>query len=179
MPDETLFGSHLLYQLDQLHPYEDVRSTAPIIRAAILVSWCTHSAKQGFIYPSHCKKSLSRPSLIVRSTSSPKLNSIVQRPANPESFIMGIDHGGFAVPTGIFEEAKAFYLAALEPLGYSVQYSYGPYVIGLGDTPHAADFWLAGNDEKGKKRENGKGEHIAFRAKGKAARTSSQNFDLV
>ena len=74
-----------------------------------------------------------------------------------------IDHTGIKVPISKFEKTKAFYLAALAPLGYKLQFEFGPTIVGLGPDKSSADFWIAGLED-----EAHKGIHIAFRAKGKS-----------
>lgn len=73
-----------------------------------------------------------------------------------------IDHTGVKVPASKFEKTKAFYLAALAPLGYKVQFEYGPTAMGLGPDKSSADFWIGATEEGDRK-----GVHTAFRAKGK------------
>lgn len=62
-----------------------------------------------------------------------------------------------------FPKSKAFYLKALEPLGYSVIMEFGAF-CGLGEAPKP-DFWLAPSEEK---HPAGTGKHIAFRARNRA-----------
>ena len=73
-----------------------------------------------------------------------------------------IDHTGVKVPFSKFEKTKAFYLAALAPLGYKLQFEFGPTVVGLGPNKSSADFWISGTEEGVRE-----GVHTAFRAKGK------------
>ena len=76
-----------------------------------------------------------------------------------------IDHSGLHVkdPT----KSRAFYEAALAPLGYAVlrtvpkEYTGGKVVLGLGVAPKA-DFWVAEGDPETPR------IHIAFRAKTRA-----------
>lgn len=77
-----------------------------------------------------------------------------------------IDHTGIAVPTSIYEKTKAFYEAALEPLGYKALIEPVPNAIGLGPSMTEADFWINGTKEVAKN----VGIHTAFRAKGMDSR---------
>ena len=52
---------------------------------------------------------------------------------------MPLDHTGIYVTD--FEAAKAFYLAALEPLGYKIIFEM-PHVVGMG-ADGVADWWIA------------------------------------
>lgn len=79
---------------------------------------------------------------------------------------MAIDHTTVVVPEDKFRECLAFYVKALEPLGYRVVYEFGENIVGLGSESDAvpnykvADFWLFGAKEAAK-------VHVAFRAESK------------
>lgn len=49
--------------------------------------------------------------------------------------IMAIDHTTVAVPEDKFRECLAFYVKALEPLGYRVVYEFGDNIVGLDPSP--------------------------------------------
>jgi catechol 2,3-dioxygenase-like lactoylglutathione lyase family enzyme len=68
-----------------------------------------------------------------------------------------IDHIGFAVSD--LEKSKAFYEAALAPLGYKLLMDFGE-AVGLGQA--RADFWIARGSVSAK-------NHIAFTAPNRAA----------
>ena len=72
-----------------------------------------------------------------------------------------IDHLSLRVRD--FEKSKAFYLKALEPLGYKLLMDFGPS-CGLGEPP-MPDFWLAAHEEK---HPAGTGRHLAFAARSRA-----------
>ncbi|KAL7923208.1 Glyoxalase/Bleomycin resistance protein/Dihydroxybiphenyl dioxygenase [Trichoderma austrokoningii] len=80
---------------------------------------------------------------------------------------MAIDHTTVVVPEDKFRECVAFYVKALEPLGYRIVYEFGEYVVGLGSESDAvenykvADFWLYGAKEAAK-------VHVAFRAENRS-----------
>lgn len=71
---------------------------------------------------------------------------------------MAIDHFCISVPKTKQDEIVAFYLKALEPLGYKKVAEF-PGVVGLGCP--APDFWIAGKDV-----EASVPVHFAFTAKG-------------
>ncbi|KAL7892887.1 Glyoxalase/Bleomycin resistance protein/Dihydroxybiphenyl dioxygenase [Trichoderma sp. SZMC 28014] len=48
---------------------------------------------------------------------------------------MAIDHTTVAVPEDKFRECLAFYVKALEPLGYRVVYEFGDNIVGLDPSP--------------------------------------------
>ncbi len=50
-----------------------------------------------------------------------------------------------SVPVSDFEKAKAFYLAALAPLGYVLQRDYSPDAAGFMESGHTS-FWIAKKD---------------------------------
>ena len=60
------------------------------------------------------------------------------------------------------DKAKAFYSAALKPLGYSLQMEFAEWkVAGFGE-PQKPDFWLSGKEEA-------HNAHVAFASADKAA----------
>ncbi|SPN99160.1 related to glyoxalase family protein [Cephalotrichum gorgonifer] len=59
---------------------------------------------------------------------------------------MTIAHTGIIVPKAIVSEVVAWYLKALEPLGYKKLLEHGDSVFGLGDKPFEADWWIVGGD---------------------------------
>lgn len=79
---------------------------------------------------------------------------------------MAIDHTTVVVTQDKFQECLAFYVKALEPLGYRVVYEFGDNAAGFGSESDVvpnykvADFWLLGAKEAAK-------AHIAFRAESK------------
>lgn len=77
---------------------------------------------------------------------------------------MPIDHTSIQVPLAKHAEVVAFYLAALEPLGYQRLMTVGPggSVVGLG-AGRKPDWWITGVEEEVKHR-----THIAFTAPGKS-----------
>lgn len=77
---------------------------------------------------------------------------------------MPIHHVGLVVPD--LEEGKAFYLAALAPLGYKEFHSYPGFAIGLGVSASASDFWLSAgkSQDGGPNKPPSKGLHFAFKA---------------
>lgn len=74
---------------------------------------------------------------------------------------MTIAHTGIVVPKDKVADVVAWYLKALEPLGYKQIFDYG-VAVGLGDKEYSADFWVVGRDIP----ENITG-HLAFAAPGK------------
>ncbi|MDR3571666.1 MAG: VOC family protein [Candidatus Pacebacteria bacterium] len=65
-----------------------------------------------------------------------------------------------SVPVRNFEKAKAFYLAALKPLGYKLTQDYSPQAAGFKQGGHTS-FWIAAKKQQDT-------THIAFRAKSRA-----------
>jgi catechol 2,3-dioxygenase-like lactoylglutathione lyase family enzyme len=59
-----------------------------------------------------------------------------------------------------FDQAKAFYTAALAPLGYSVRSEF-PGAAGFGTGEGIPDFWISSHEDRG-------ATHIAFSAKDRA-----------
>jgi catechol 2,3-dioxygenase-like lactoylglutathione lyase family enzyme len=60
-----------------------------------------------------------------------------------------------------FEEAKAFYSAALAPLGYSLQMEFGGHAAGFGGGDGIPDFWIGTREGRG-------ATHVAFTAPDRA-----------
>ncbi|KAF9459241.1 glyoxalase [Collybia nuda] len=77
---------------------------------------------------------------------------------------MPIHHVGLVVPD--LEEGKAFFLAALAPLGYKEFHSFPGLAVGLGISATQADFWLSAgkSPEGGPNKPPSEGLHFAFRA---------------
>jgi len=69
---------------------------------------------------------------------------------------MGFSHVGLAVSPDKFEESLAFYLAALEPLGYKEKMRPADQVVGMG--VYFPEFWIAA----GKDGPSSQSAHIAF-----------------
>ncbi|KIW04119.1 uncharacterized protein PV09_04929 [Verruconis gallopava] len=68
-----------------------------------------------------------------------------------------LDHASISVPKDQFEDVIAWYIKALEPLGYKKIHEYAGLAVGLGDPK--PDFWIGARDE-------GRSvQHIAFGAK--------------
>jgi len=88
--------------------------------------------------------------------------SLALRSFNFTKDIAMLDHTGIAVPEGKFEEVVAFYIKALEPLGYKKVHEFPGQAVGLG-APEP-DFWIASKGE-GKNAAT----HTAFRAKDRAS----------
>ena len=59
---------------------------------------------------------------------------------------MTIAHTGIIVPKAKVAEVVAWYLKALEPLGYKQIVDHYGVAIGLGDKEFEADFWVIGRD---------------------------------
>ncbi len=73
-----------------------------------------------------------------------------------------LDH--VSVPVRDLVRSKAFYAAALAPLGYAVLMDFPGHATGFGIAPHP-DFWLGLGDATA----TFQGSHIAFRAGSRAA----------
>lgn len=59
---------------------------------------------------------------------------------------MTIPHTGIIVPNAIVAEVVAWYLKALEPLGYKQIVDHYGMAVGIGNKKHDADFWIIGGD---------------------------------
>lgn len=85
---------------------------------------------------------------------------------------MTIAHTGIIVPKAKVAEVVAWYLKALEPLGYRKIVDHYGVAIGLGDKEHEADFWVIGGDIT----ENISSHH-AFAAPGKFLRAHGSCYE--
>jgi catechol 2,3-dioxygenase-like lactoylglutathione lyase family enzyme len=72
---------------------------------------------------------------------------------------MPIDHVGINISD--FERAKSFYVAALQPLGYSLLAEFGGQAAGFGVEGAMPDFWIGSDPERG-------AAHFAFTAPDRA-----------
>ncbi|KAF1850617.1 glyoxalase/bleomycin resistance protein/dioxygenase [Cucurbitaria berberidis CBS 394.84] len=75
-----------------------------------------------------------------------------------------LDHIGITVPAARFEEVINWYLAALAPLGYTMQKEYPGHGVGLGPDKLSMPFFIAAKGE-----EQVAATHIAFRATNRTA----------
>jgi hypothetical protein len=73
---------------------------------------------------------------------------------------MPLDHASVTAPKEKYEEVVAWYLKALEPLGYKKVMDFPGAAVGLGD-PNP-DFWIGGKEGASANTQL----HFAFRAKG-------------
>jgi len=72
--------------------------------------------------------------------------------------------GHVSIPVASLEDSTAFYLKALQPLGYSV-FAKFPQAVGLNGKYDGPDFWLHLCPEEGK--EGVSKTHVAFKGKSK------------
>ncbi|MBE3042205.1 hypothetical protein IMZ48_06420 [Candidatus Bathyarchaeota archaeon] len=77
---------------------------------------------------------------------------------------MTIAHTGIVVPRAIHADVVAWYLKALEPLGYKKIVDIG-VAVGLGDKEFEPDWWIIGGDPPA-----GATSHTAFASPGKPTR---------
>ena len=87
---------------------------------------------------------------------------------------MTIAHTGIFVPKAIHADVVAWYLKALEPLGYKKIVDIG-VAVGLGDKEFEPDWWIIGGDPPA-----GATSHTAFASPGKPtlpARLSDRGFE--
>ncbi len=80
---------------------------------------------------------------------------------------MSLGHVGLATGPGSHEEMRAFYVAALAPLGYRVYLEQAGQFVGLGGAA-GPDFWLHRGDDEVEPARAGGRAHVAFAVGGRS-----------